>query len=151
MPSAKTTKFALLDTAIYCSSAVLHELLRGARTVTERKFVLELSRRCQVLTPTEQQWLKAAEILHRLRRREYYEAAKLRELAFDVLIALSARSIGASVITTNHADFPAIQREFEVKLPEDFPKHSPLAARNTAVVQLKLFIDPARSVLPSTL
>ncbi|MBK9308308.1 MAG: PIN domain-containing protein [Nitrospira sp.] len=132
MPSAKTTKFALLDTAIYienfrsgrftvrllqspfvisCSSVVLHELLRGARTATERKFVLELSRRCQVLTPTEQQWLKAAEILNRLRRREHYEATKLRDLAFDVLIALSARSIGASVITTNHTDFQVIQRE----------------------------------------
>ncbi len=132
MHSAKTTKFALLDTAIYienfrsgrftfrllqspfiirCSSVVLHELLRGARTATERKFVFELSRQCQVLTPTEQQWLKAAEILHRLRRREHYEAAKVRELAFDVLIALSARSIGASVITTNHTDFQAIQRD----------------------------------------
>lgn len=63
------------------------------------------------MTPTEQQWLKAAEILNRLRRREHYEAAKLRELAFDVLIALSARSIGASVITTNHVDFLVIQRE----------------------------------------
>lgn len=132
MPSTKTTKFALLDTAIYienfrsgrftfrllqspfiirCSSVVLHELLRGARTATERKFVFELSRQCQVLTPTEQQWLKAAEILNRLRRREHYEAVKVRELAFDVLIALSARSIGASVITTNHADFETIQRE----------------------------------------
>ncbi len=137
MPSVKTAKFALLDTAIYienfrsgrftfrllqspfvirCSSVVLHELLRGARTTTERKFVLQLSRRCQVVTPTEQQWLKAAEILSRLRRREPYEAAKLRELAFDVLIALSARSIGASVITTNHADFLTIQRELPFHL-----------------------------------
>jgi len=132
MHSAKTTKFALLDTAIYienfrsgrftfrllqfpfiirCSSVVLHELLRGAGTATERKFVFELSRQCQVLTPTEQQWLKAAEILNRLRRREHYEAAKVRELVFDVLIALSAQSIGASVITTNHAVFQTIQRE----------------------------------------
>lgn len=137
MRSVKTTKFALLDTTIYienfrsgrftfrlvqspfvirCSSVVLHELLRGARTTTERKFVLDLSRRCQVLTPTEQQWLKAAEILDRLRQREGYEATKLRELAFDVLIALSAWSIGASVITTNHADFLAIQRELPFHL-----------------------------------
>lgn len=137
MRSVKTTKFALLDTTIYienfrsgrftfrlvqspfvirCSSVVLHELLRGARTTTERKFVLDLSRRCQVLTPTEQQWLKAAEILDRLRQREGYEATKLRELAFDVLTALSAWSIGASVITTNHADFLAIQRELPFHL-----------------------------------
>ncbi|OQW35812.1 MAG: hypothetical protein A4E19_16320 [Nitrospira sp. SG-bin1] len=119
----KTTKFALLDTAIYienfrsgrftfrllqspyiirCSSVVLHELFRGVRTATERKFVLELSQRCHVLTPTEQQWLKAAEILQRLRRREHYETAKLRELA--------------SVITTNHADFRAIQHELPFHL-----------------------------------
>lgn len=137
MRSVKTTKFALLDTTIYienfrsgrftfrlvqsplvirCSSVVLHELLRGARTTTERKFVLDLSRWCQVLTPTEQQWLKAAEILGRLRQREGYGATKLRELAFDVLIALSAWSIGASVITTNHADFLAIQRELPFHL-----------------------------------
>lgn len=137
MPSVKTTKCALLDTSVYsenfrsgrftfrllqssfivrCSSVVLHELLREARTATERKFVLELSRQCQVLTPTEQQWLKPAEILNRLRRREHYETTKLCELAFEVLIALSARSIGASVITTNHADFQTIQRELPFHL-----------------------------------
>lgn len=60
--------------------------------------------------------MTAAEILNRLRRREHYEATKLRELVFDVLIALSARSIGASVITTNHDDFRAIQRELPFQL-----------------------------------
>ncbi|MGQ0695305.1 MAG: type II toxin-antitoxin system VapC family toxin [Nitrospiraceae bacterium] len=136
MHSAKT-RFALLDTSVYienfrsgrftfrllqssfvvrCSSVVLHELLRGARTPTERKFALELARRCQVLTPTEQHWIKAADILSRLRRREHYEVTKLRELAFDVLIALSARSIGANVITTNHADYRLIQRELSFHL-----------------------------------
>jgi predicted nucleic acid-binding protein len=136
MHSART-RFALLDTSVYienfrsgrftfrllqspfiirCSSVVLHELLRGARTPTERKFALELSRQCHVLTPTEHHWLKAADILNRLRRREHYEAVKLRELAFDTLIALSARSIGASVITTNHADFRSIQRELSFHL-----------------------------------
>ncbi len=136
MHSAKT-RFALLDTSIYienfrsgrftfrllqspyvvrCSSVVLHELLRGAGTRTERKFALELARRCQVVTPTEQHWLTAAEILNRLRRKEHYEATKLREVAFDVLIALAAHSIGASVITANHEDFRAIQRELPFQL-----------------------------------
>jgi predicted nucleic acid-binding protein len=136
MPS-RSPKFALLDTAIYienfrsgrftfrllrspfiirCSAVVLHELLRGAQTRAERKFVFELSRHCQVLTPTEQQWLKAADILQRLRHREHYDTTKLRELAFDVLIALSARDIGAAVITTNHADFRAIQKEVPFQL-----------------------------------
>ena len=128
---SKTTRFAVLDTSLYidnfrtgrftfrllqssfivrCSSVVLHELLRGARTALERKFVMELGKRCQVLTPTEQHWSQAADILGRIRRREHYEVSKIRELAFDVLIALSARSIGASVITSNRGDFQTIQR-----------------------------------------
>lgn len=136
MPS-RSPKFALLDTSIYienfrsgrftfrllhspfiirCSAVVLHELLRGAQALAERKFVFELSRHCQVLTPTEQQWLKAADILQRLRHREHYDTTKLRELACGVLIALSARNIGAAVITTNHADFRAIQKEVPVQL-----------------------------------
>lgn len=136
MPS-RSPKFALLDTSIYienfrsgrftfrllhspfivrCSAVVLHELLRGAQTRAERKFVSELSRHCQVLTPTEQQWLKAADILQRLRHREHYDTTKMRESAFDVLIALSARDIGAAVITANHADFRAIQKEVPFEL-----------------------------------
>jgi len=126
-----TAKFAVLDTSLYidnfrtgrftvrllqssfivrCSSVVLHELLRGARTPLERKFVTELSRRCRVLTPTEQHWSQAAEILRRMRRSERYEATKIRNLVFDVLIALSARSIGATVVTSNRDDFQTIQR-----------------------------------------
>ncbi|MBA5867874.1 MAG: PIN domain-containing protein [Nitrospira sp. CR1.3] len=128
---SKTARFAVLDTSLYidnfrtgrftfrllqssfivrCSSVVLHELLRGARSPLERKFVTELSRRCRVLTPTERQWSQAAEILSRMRRAEHYEAGKIRDLAFDVLIALSARSIGATVVTTNRDDFQIIQR-----------------------------------------
>jgi len=126
-----TAKFAVLDTSLYidnfrtgrftvrllqssfivrCSSVVLHELLRGARTPLERKFVTELRRRCRVLTPTEQHWSQAAEILRRMRRSERYEATKIRNLVFDVLIALSARSIGATVVTSNRDDFQTIQR-----------------------------------------
>ena len=66
--------------------------------------------------PTEQQWFKGAEILSRLRQRKHYEATMLREPAFDVLIALSARSIGASVITTNRAAFLEIQHELPFHL-----------------------------------
>ncbi|BCA52862.1 hypothetical protein W02_00020 [Nitrospira sp. KM1] len=63
-----------------------------------------------MLTPTEQHWNQAAEVLRRMRRAEHYEANKIRDLAFDVLIALSARSIGAAVVTSNLHDFQTIQR-----------------------------------------
>ncbi len=72
MPS-RTTKFAILDTSVYieifrtgrftfpllqstyvvrCSAVVLHELLRGAASRLERRFVIDLMNRCHVLTPT---------------------------------------------------------------------------------------------------
>ena len=133
----KATKFAVLDTSIYienfktgrfafrllqspfiirCSSVVLHELLRGARPGIERRFVMDLAERCQVLTPTEAHWMVAADFLNSMRKREHYDATKVRELAFDVLIALTARSIGAAVITCNDADFHAIRRHLSFSL-----------------------------------
>lgn len=41
---------------------------------------------------------------------------KLRDLHFDVLIALSARSHGARLITSNRADFEAIRRYCKLQL-----------------------------------
>ena len=133
----KPTKFAILDTSVYienfrtgrfafrihrsplivrCSSVVLHELLRGAVTRTEHRFVTDLARRCRILTPTESHWMQAADILGRLRSREHFDTAKIRELAFDVLIALSARSIGATLITCNETDFQVIRRHLPFSL-----------------------------------
>lgn len=130
MPS-NPPKFAILDTSVYienfrtgrftfrilqsafvvrCSAVVLHELFRGARARLERRFVLELLNRCQLLTPTEAHWIQAAEVLSAMRRRLHYDTHKVRELAFDVLIALTARSIGATVITCHETDFQAIRR-----------------------------------------
>jgi predicted nucleic acid-binding protein len=136
MPSS-TARFAILDTSVYienfrtarfvshilasryvvrCSAVVLHELLRGARPGLERRFVIDLMNRCQILTPTEAHWIQAADLLNTIRKRERYDIHKLRELAFDVLIALSARSIGATVITCNETDFRAIRRHLSFHL-----------------------------------
>jgi predicted nucleic acid-binding protein len=128
LPNAK---LALLDTSVYienfrtgrftptllrsswiirCSAVVLHELRRGVRTPLELRFVTELARKVRVLTPGERHWLDSAEILSRMRRRKRYDSNKLRELAFDVLIALSARDIGATLITCNREDFAEIRK-----------------------------------------
>ncbi|MBI3000632.1 MAG: PIN domain-containing protein [Deltaproteobacteria bacterium] len=124
-------KLALLDTSVYienfrtgrftltllrspwiirCSAVVLHELRRGARTPLELRFVMELARKVMVLTPSERHWLESAEILSRMRGEKRYDSNKLRELAFDVLIALSARDIGATLITCNRGDFAEIRK-----------------------------------------
>lgn len=136
MPSRRA-RFVVFDTSIYienfrtgrftdamlastliprCSAVVLHELLRGARSRDEESFVRALSENCRVLTPTEGHWRKAGELLRLVRRSEHYDGKKVSGLAFDALIALTARSIGAMVITTNRTDFEAIRRhlKFEV-------------------------------------
>ncbi|MBI4573590.1 MAG: PIN domain-containing protein, partial [candidate division NC10 bacterium] len=93
---------------VRCSAVVLHELPRGARTPLELRFVGELARKVRVLTPTEKHWLESAEVLSRMRARRGYSASKLRDLAFDTLIALSAREAGATLVTWDREDFAEI-------------------------------------------
>lgn len=95
---------------IRCSAVVLHELRRGARRALEIRFVNELSRKIRIITPTERHWLESAEILSSISRKKGYDPIKVKELAFDVLIALSAREIGATLITCNQEDFNEIQK-----------------------------------------
>jgi predicted nucleic acid-binding protein len=47
-----------------------------------------------------------------------FESAKLRDLHFDVLIALTARSHGAKLITSNRNDFELIReyRDFNLEV-----------------------------------
>lgn len=101
---------------IRCSAVVIHELRRGGRTTLERRFVAELTQKVRTITPAERHWLESAEILCRMRERKRYDSNKLRELAFDVLIALSARDIGATVITCNREDFTEISKDTPFKV-----------------------------------
>ena len=130
-------KLALLDTSVYienfrtgrftlpllrsawiirCSAVVLHELRRGARSALELQFVNELARKIRIITPTESHWLESADILSQIRKRKGYDAHKLRDLAFDVLIALSARGIGATLITCDQQDFAEIRKHVLFKV-----------------------------------
>lgn len=98
------------------SSVVLAELGRGARGSAEQVFLRSLARNHPILTPTEKNWLESGEILAGIRADHGFAAAKLRELHFDVLIALTARSHGARLITTNQTDFELISSYREIKL-----------------------------------
>ncbi len=130
MPS-KTVELTVLDTSVYIEnfrtgrftqrssvspflfrgiSVVIHELLRGARRPTEREFALDLAANLRLYTPAEHIWLDSAEIVARLAAAKGYDRRKIQELSFDALIALTARSIGATVITINRQDFEDIQR-----------------------------------------
>src|SRR5271163_625832 len=98
------------------SSVVLAELLRGVIGPAEHKFLHSLAKNHPVLTPTQKNWLESGEILASIRADEGFEPHKLRDLHFDVLIALTARSYGARLITTNQTDFELINKYRAIRL-----------------------------------
>jgi predicted nucleic acid-binding protein len=91
-------------------------LWRGATKAAEREFLRTLARNHPILTPTEKNWLESGEILARIHAARGFVPGKLRDLHFDVLIALTARSHGARLITTNRADFELIHHFRKVRL-----------------------------------
>jgi len=130
-------KPAILDTSVYidnlrsgrfkreilelpflvrCSAVVLAELSRGARSREMRKFVDGLAKNVQVITPNEREWVTSGRLVGRIVEAKGYDIHKTREIHFDVLIALTARRIGAVVITCNAADFQAIRQFIGFKL-----------------------------------
>jgi len=101
---------------IRTSSVVLAELWRGATKAAEREFLRALAKNHPILTPTAKNWLESGEILAKMRAARGFAPNKLRDLHFDVLIALTARSHGARLITTNRADFEMIHHFRKLRL-----------------------------------
>jgi len=78
---------------------------RGASKPAELKFLRAFEKNHAILTPTEANWLESGKLLLKLHSDTGFTPEKLRGLHFDVPIALTARSHGARVITTNRAHF----------------------------------------------
>ncbi len=90
------------------SAVVLAELSRGATKPAEREFVERLARNHPILTPSENNWLESGRLLSKINVDKGFDPRKLRDLHFDLLIALTARSVGARLITSNRDDFELI-------------------------------------------
>jgi predicted nucleic acid-binding protein len=132
-----TANLAILDTSVYidslrsgrftkeildlkfvvrCSAVVLAELSRGARSRPMRRFVDDLAKNLRVIAPNEREWLQSGRIVNRVVTAKRYDIHKARELHFDVLIALTARRIGAYLITCNIDDFTAVREYLDFNL-----------------------------------
>lgn len=105
-----------LPQLVRSSAVVLSELRRGATLPKERRWIDELERNHPVFFPGLSEWRRAGEVLERIRRIRGYDAKKLRDLHFDALIALTARAVGAAVITCNREDFEALRAEESFEL-----------------------------------
>lgn len=89
------------------------ELSAGARSLRDRKLLNVLfsafRRAGRILLPTAPVYEEAGEVLRLLQTEMDYNLQGAFSLTNDVLIALSARSIGATVLTQNRSDFEAIR------------------------------------------
>lgn len=109
-------QIANLGVPIRNCSVVLAELWRGATEAAERATLRAIEENRQILAPTVNNWLESGHLLAKIRDDHGFEPHKLRDLHFDVLIALTARSHGARLITSNRADFELIREYREFKL-----------------------------------
>jgi predicted nucleic acid-binding protein len=115
----RETFFPLLP-ATFLSAVVAYELYvnaadRRTRSLV-REFVGPLERAARVVTPTFADWLKASEIVAAIEEKSRPWRFKLPLLLNDILIALCARRVGATLLTYNREDFLLIHRHYDFSL-----------------------------------
>ncbi len=106
----------------YLSSVVVEELYAGAlddgaMRLVERQ-VGALERVGRLVTPLFEDWKKAGKLVALITRREPGRKRKVQQMLNDILLALSARRMGADLYTLNRDDFKLIRRyqPFSLKL-----------------------------------
>lgn len=97
----------------YLSSIVAMELYAGAHLRKDKEGVDRIytifDKTRRILVPERNLFPRAGLVLDELRTKHGYDLKKAFSLSHDVLIALSALSIGAIILTANRRDFLAIQ------------------------------------------
>ena len=112
---------------IILSAVVLSELLVGANSrdrerVLRRTLIEPFRRRRRILVPTLQTWQRASAVDRRLRALGGFDSSLAQRSFFnDILIAASAREIGATVITKNLADFALLAQVLDVRFAPPWP------------------------------
>lgn len=99
----------------YFSSVVVQELLAGATDRLKRAAVESLyrpfRRSRRIVTPTHTVWEESGQLLGTMRGQRKEQTDRLTgSFVHDLLIALSARGVGARVVTVNADDFTLIRR-----------------------------------------
>ena len=108
------------DAVKYLSAVVMLELYAGAFSPSDRRIVRSLvsafDRAGRILVPSDTILEDAGHTLRALQESRGYRVTGSLSLVNDVLIALSARAIGATVLTSNARDFAAIRGVRSFKL-----------------------------------
>lgn len=91
------------------STVVLMELLSGACDRKEIRLIDKIKKGFTIVGVSEKQFHLAGEVMRRLRLDKKADSLRIKCLLADILIAVSARSVGAVVITKNDKDFRLIR------------------------------------------
>ena len=101
------------DTVKHLSAVVLMELRAGALRASDRRLVERVeeafARAGRILTPSHAVFAEAGDALRCLQVDHGFRVETRHSIVANVLIALSARSIGATVVTGNGRHYRAIQ------------------------------------------
>lgn len=109
------------------SAVVAHELLVGARdrrriAALERGLIEPFRTRHRIHVPTLATWNLAAGIDRGLRVLGGYDSSLAqRSFANDILIAATARELGAMLVTRNLGDFELIRRVVPIRFQPPWP------------------------------
>ena len=99
------------DTVKHLSAVVLMELRAGAFSRLDRRRLMGVesafARAGRIVVPSRTVFAEAGEALSRLAKRGF-AVGSTHSIVNDALIALSARSIGATVVTQNENDYRTI-------------------------------------------
>jgi predicted nucleic acid-binding protein len=94
------------------SAVVLSELRRGARTPAAQRLVEALFKQAHIQwEPTREHWWEAGKTVRKIADAQGWDKNKRRAFQNDTLIALTARSHGATVVTSDRKDFELLRRE----------------------------------------
>jgi len=115
----RTTFFPLLP-ATFLSAVVAYELQVNAQDRHTRRLVQEfitpMERSGRVISPSFADWLEASTVVTAIEEKDREWRSKLPALLNDILIALCARRIGATLFTYNRDDFRLIHRHTDFSL-----------------------------------
>lgn len=107
---------------LYMSSVVLSELYSGAHDSQSIKLLDKLHHIFQnvgrLIVPDDSDWRQTGGIIAKLRRKYGFEAKYLARIQNDILIASSARKIGAFIVTHNEKDFRRIKEFIDFRIYE---------------------------------
>ena len=99
------------------SAVVLSELRRGARSKKARKLVAALFRFAKIQwSPTAMDWWNAGRMIQKIGDAQTWDPRRRRDFQNDALIGLTALRYGATVVTTNRADFELIAEEVGISI-----------------------------------